>query len=123
VSELVIRPSIAADFDQIDKELPFRVKSMTGLVGDRVIGVGGVGISPDGTRIGFTWLSDEARKSYPKELHWTAKQFLKQAKADGIKQIVAVADIEVSPAAERWLKYLGFEMNELDGEKVWIWHS
>ena len=121
--ELTIRPSIPGDFKQIDKELPFRVKSLTGLVGDRVIGVGGIGTMPNGTKIAFTWLSDEARKSYPKELHFTAKRFLRQAKEEGVKRIVALADLEMSSAAERWLKYLGFQMIEADGEKVWLWHS
>lgn len=120
--DLTIRPSVADDFKQIDKELPFRVKSLTGVVGDRVIGVGGIGTMPDGTKIGFTWLSDEARTQYPKELHWTAREFLRHAKAEGVRTIVAQAD-EIVPAAERWLKHLGFEMKDVDGEKVWLWHS
>ena len=123
MDKVIIRPSIPADFKQIEKELPFRVKSLTGLVGDRVIGVGGIGYMPNGGKQGFTYLSDEARKNYPKELHFTAKRFLKQMKEEGVRKIVALADMEMSPAAERWHKYLGFEMIEADGEKVWLWHS
>src|SRR5689334_17349466 len=106
---LVIRPSVADDFKQIEKELPFRVKSLTGEVDGRVIGVGGIGIMPNGVKQGFTYLTDEARKNYPKELHFTAKRFLRKMKEEGVKRIVALADMEMSPAAERWLKYLGFE--------------
>ena len=45
------------------------------------------------------------------------------ARRKGIKRVIAMADMGVSPAAERWLQRFGFQQHEVNGEKIWEWVS
>jgi hypothetical protein len=115
----VIRPSIASDFDNfITNPLPYRVRAWTGLVGDEVVAVGGIGYMPDGSHSGFLMATDKARE-HPIALHKAGLMVLKQAKTLGIKKLVTVADPEID-AAERWLLRLGFQPTMIEEQKVWV---
>lgn len=94
---------------------------MTAKLGDKVIGVGGLGFPSHGKVVIFARLTDEIRK-YPVQLHKTALAVLADARARGIKQIGTIADPAV-PAAERWLKRLGFAPEMVAGEVVYIWRA
>lgn len=115
----VIRPAIASDFDSfIDNPLPYRVRAWTGLIGDEVIAVGGIGYMPDGTHSGFLMATDKARE-FPLALHKAGLMVLQEAKKLGIRKLVTIADPHID-AAERWLTRLGFEPTMIEQQKVWV---
>ncbi len=106
----------------LHKPFPYRVRALTGLVDGEIKGIGGVAYMPDGTAVAFLHLAEGASR-YAVTLHKAARRVLEEARNRGIRRIVARADIAI-PAAERWLKRLGFEQVEIDGEKVFLWqHS
>jgi hypothetical protein len=86
----------------------------------RILGVGGVAILDDGRLMGFADLTPEARKN-PVTLHKAAASVMARMRSEGVKQMIAMADLNASPAAERWLARLGFERKEYGGRAVWEW--
>jgi hypothetical protein len=116
-----IRDSVRADFDALGAPALFRMRSLTMESDDgRILGVGGVAVLDDGRLMAFADLTDEARKN-PVTLHKAASRVMARMKAEGVKGLIAVADMNASPAAERWLKRFGFEREEYGGRAVWIW--
>lgn len=113
-----VRPSVASDFDAFDVKLPYRVRAWTGVLGDEVIGIGGIAFLLDGTTGAFLLAKDKARE-YPVTLHKTGLLVVREAKKLGITRLVALADPGVG-AAERWLQRLGFEPIMVEQEKVWV---
>lgn len=109
------------DFKVLGKPAPFRVIALTGRndQGD-IIGIGGIALLPDGQRLAFADLTEEAR-SHPVALHKTALKLLEVARKRGIRRIVASADLCASPAAIRWLLRLGFTEHDYNGTPVYIW--
>lgn len=115
-----VTPTTPEDFEALPGEpFEFRVKAITAKVGDKVIGIAGLGFHKNGSVIGWARLTDEIRKR-PIQLHKAAKAFLADARVKGIHTIIATADPE-QPAAERWLERLGFKPDTFLGEKVYIW--
>jgi hypothetical protein len=105
--------------DVIDGPLPFRIKGLTGKLGDEVLGVGGLAFLPDGTVAAFLIIKEEARK-YPVALHKAALRTLAEARQMGIRKIVARAQKGLDAAAP-WLARLGFKPFVMDNEKFWVW--
>src|SRR5271167_4422310 len=64
-----LRPAVASDLSEIIGEpLPFRIRAITVLAGDRVIGMGGIAFPPHGPVIAFVQQAPEA-KNYPVAFH------------------------------------------------------
>jgi hypothetical protein len=117
-----IRPTIAADLPHvIDVPLPYRIRAVTALRGDEVLGVGGIGYRPDGTVIAFAAIKDELRK-YPAALHRAGLAGVAMMRASGAKPILAEAQDD-NPAAAPWLERLGFAplTVTIDGEVETVW--
>ncbi len=115
-----VTPSRVSDFISLVGELPpVRAHAFTGKIGDEILGIGGIANLPDGTKLAFAHLNDEARK-YPISLHRAGIMVLKQARESGIRRIVAIAD-KSQPAAGRWLERLGFRPEIKDGIEVYIY--
>lgn len=93
-------------------------------MGSKIIGIGGVTVTPDGTKAAFLQLSMEDAERFPITLHKTALQFIGELEASGVRRIVAICD-EARPAAGRWLERLGFKPSgTVEGESIYLWqHS
>lgn len=116
------RPTIASDLEHLtDKPLPFRIKAITAVIGDRVLGVGGIGFMPDGTTVALAQMTDEMR-SHKVALHRAAKRFLAEVRASGIRELVTLADQNIA-GAENWLRHLGFEPVTRNGVRIWLWQT
>lgn len=117
---VTIRPMTADDFAEVsDKPLPHRVRGITMALGQRVIGVGGIGYRPDGTVIAFAFFTDEARK-YPAAMHRAGLAGIAQWRDSGVPLVIAEAQVG-NAAAEPWLLRLGFEPREALGQKFFVW--
>lgn len=116
-----VKWATASDFDEFGKERPYRSLALTGRNEDgKIIGIGGIAFLADGQKYAFTELTDEAR-AHPVALHKAGKMILNLAEKRGIRRLIAAADMSASPAAERWLKRLGFQAQEINNRTVWIW--
>lgn len=127
MSKVIVRPATAEDFANYTaavfgevKAVPLRARAFAGIVDGRVIGIGGIGFAPDGTRVAFADLTDEARK-YPVALHKVALKTIELAKSLGIKQLLATTQTQ-QPRAEAWLLRLKFEPRIMNGVKVHVLH-
>jgi hypothetical protein len=129
---ITLRPTIPADLPHVIGEpLPWRIRAITALAGDRVIGLGGVAFPPLGPTIAFVQLapapdggSPEARR-YPVAFHRAGLMAMDMIRASGIAQVIATADAG-SDTAVRWLKRLGFaaaERQDLEGRVLFVWTS
>lgn len=114
-----VRPTTQDDVERFfGKPLPYRARALTAFVGDKIIGIGGVAMLPDGSALAFLDMAEGAER-YAVTLHKTALRVLSDAKQRGIRKIAACADL-TKPAAVRWLIRLGFHPVEIDGETVYI---
>lgn len=122
---VALRPTIAADLAHvIEGPLPFRVRALTALAGDAVIGVGGLAFPPDGTVWAFVQQTPEA-KHYPVAFHRAGLMAMRMARDLGLTQVVATADAD-SAVAQRWLKRLGFAeagRTSVAGQAVFVWQN
>jgi hypothetical protein len=101
-----LRPAITSDLPQVIGEpLPFRIRAITMLADDRVIGLGGIAFPPDGPVIAFVQQTAEARQ-YPVALHRAGLQAMRMIRASGLGQVIATTDRD-SPRAIRWIERLG----------------
>ena len=120
-----LRPTVPADLPHvIGEELPHRIRAITAVAHDKVLGVGGIGWRPDGTVIAFVSMLDEARK-YPVAIHRAGLAAMRMIRDSGARVVVAEAQAG-NPAAEPWLKRLGFVKRELEdgagGKRVaFVW--
>lgn len=117
-----LRYATEADFAGfVELPLPFRVRAFAAVEGERVLGVGGLAYLPGGTVGAFVHADDEARK-YKVAAHKAGLRAMAEAKALGLKQVVAMAETGID-ASERWLKRLGFEPEVVSGMKIYIWRN
>lgn len=115
-----LRPTTPEDVASFIKEpLPYRIRAITGTVDGEIKGIGGLAYLPDGTAVAFLEMAEGAER-YKVTLHRAALRVIEEAKARGVRKIVAQADL-TRDTAERWLDRLGFAPVEVDGERVWIW--
>jgi hypothetical protein len=127
--ELTSRPilSIAteADFAEYTRMLfgqpspvPMRTRAFVARLDGRILGIGGIGFMPDGTRIAFCDLTKEAYK-FPVTMHKAARRTMDLAMKLGIKRLVATTETN-HPAAHRWLARLDFAPTMVNGIKVYV---
>lgn len=117
-----IRPTTQDDVERFfGKPMPYRARAVTAVVGEKIIGIGGVAMLPDGSALAFLDMADGAER-YAVTLHKTALRVIADAKRRGIRKIAACADL-TKPAAVRWLIRLGFHPVQIDGETVYIWQN
>jgi hypothetical protein len=131
--KITLRPSIPADLrDVIGEPLPYRIRAITVLADDRIIGLGGVAFPPHGPAIAFVQLapapgdsgSPEARR-YPVAFHRAGLMAMEMIRTSGVAQVIATADAG-SATAVRWLKRLGFTPSErqpIAGRILFMWTS
>jgi hypothetical protein len=117
-----LRPTIASDLAAVTHEtLPIRIRAITALVGERVLGLGGIGYRPDGVVIGFAVINDEFRR-YPTALHRAGLAMMQVIRETGVDQVIALADENIA-SSERWLERLGFTAFDEHGRKVYVWNA
>jgi hypothetical protein len=95
----------------IGEPLPFRIRAITVLADDRVIGMGGIAFPPHGPAIAFVQQTADA-KSYPVAFHRAGLLAMQMIRDAGIRQVIATTDRE-SPTAVRWIERLGFARSAL----------
>ena len=89
---------------------------MTLVVGNEVLGFGGIGYRTDGTVIAFVCMKDEARR-YPVALHRGGLLAMRMMREAGVPLVVAEAEVG-NAAAAPWLSRLGFRPCEPAGAEV-----
>jgi hypothetical protein len=123
VSSVTIRPTIASDLSAVvDEELPFRIRALTVLDGERVLGVGGLAFPPDGPVWAFVQQAPDAKR-FPIAFHRAGLMAVKMIRDSGLSEIAATADAD-NQAALRWLKRLGFlaaRERNIDGKVLFFW--
>jgi hypothetical protein len=142
--KVTLRPTILADLPHVIGEpLPYRIRAITALIDDRIIGMGGIAFPPCGPAIAFVQLVPpstegaavrdgehgatgipEARR-YPVAFHRAGLMAMDMIRTSGVTQVVATADAG-SDAAVRWLKRLGFEAAEgqrIAGKLLFVWNA
>lgn len=119
MSRVAISPATADDFREIvGREPPVRVFALAGRLDGKLLGVGGIAFSPDGSRLAFCELTDEARK-HPVSLHRAALMTMEMAKGMKIKRLIAEAQ-DNNGAAVRWLLRLGFAPATPGDDRVFV---
>lgn len=114
------RPTVAADLKAIAAApLPHRIKAITAVIDDQIVGVGGLGFRPDGTVIAFAELTP-ALKRYPAAVHRAGKLGMALIRRSGVPLVIAEAQ-PGNPAAERWLERFGFERMTVGGAAAYVW--
>jgi len=141
--KVTLRPTILADLPHVIGEpLPYRIRAITALIDDRIIGMGGIAFPPDGPAIAFVQLVPPSRdgavpcdrecsgrgipeaKRYPVAFHRAGLIAMEMIRTSGVAQVVATADAG-SEAAVRWLKRLGFVLaggQRVAGKLVFVWN-
>jgi len=141
--QITLRPTISADLAHVIGEpLPYRIRAITALVDDRVIGVGGIAFPPYGPAIAFVQLAPSSRQDaaagegedaatsipearrYPVAFHRAGLMAMAMVRSSPVTQVVATADAS-SDVAVRWLKRLGFRPTEdqrIAGKVVFVWN-
>jgi RimJ/RimL family protein N-acetyltransferase len=102
-----LRPTIAADLPLVIGEpLPFRIRAITVVVDERVVGLGGIAFPPDGPVIAFVQQTAEARK-YKLAFHRAGLLAMRMIRETGLTLVIATTDRD-NPRAIRWIERLGF---------------
>lgn len=119
-----LRTATRHDFAALGRErIPYRNISWAAVTdAGELVGLGGIAFLPDGSRMAFTEMREEARKS-PVALHKAGLHCIQYARAAGIKELIACADMARTDVAERWLKRLGFKQEIIRGCPVWKWKN
>jgi hypothetical protein len=128
--KVTLRPAIASDLTHVIGEpLPCRIRAITALVDDRVIGLGGIAFLPGGPPFGFVQLapapagSDAEAKRYPVAFHRAGLTAMRMIRDAGLTEVLATAD-PTDATAMRWLLRLGFEPSEshrVPGKALFAW--
>src|SRR5215468_6444270 len=123
--KVTLRPTIAADLPHVVGEpLPYRIRAITALVDDRIIGMGGIAFPPQGPAIAFAQLlpsrpdqdgaacHDDANsipeaRRYPVAFHRAGLMVMEMIRRSEARQVIATAEAG-SEVAVRWLNRLGF---------------
>ena len=117
-----LRPTVPADLAQVTHQpLPIRIRAITALAGDQVLGIGGIGYRPDGVVIAFMHINEPGRR-YPRAIHRAGLAAMELIRQSGERCVIAMADELVEPA-RRWLERLGFRATHEDGVEFYVWRS
>jgi N-acetylglutamate synthase-like GNAT family acetyltransferase len=100
--------------------LPHRAQLVTALIGDEIVGVGGVMFA--GSVVYATMLIADELRAHRFALHRAVLAGLERCRKRGIRRIVAFAE-PGRDRAEAWLRRLGFEPGDVDGHAAWIWSA
>lgn len=121
MSASIIRPATADDIRAVnDGYIPFRVRALAAERDGKLLGVGGLGFRPDGMVVAFLILAaDVTGRSVMVTLHRAGLRLMDMARELGFHHVIADADLNASPAAERWLARLGFEPRA----GSWVWEN
>jgi hypothetical protein len=136
MSKVMLRPTVAADLAYVVGEpLPCRIRAITALVSDRIIGIGGIAFPPHGPAVAFVQLAPVADSrgdgpkapaeagKYPVSFHRAGLMAMKMIRESGLREVIATADTD-SQVALRWLKRLGFralESQQIAGKTLFVW--
>lgn len=117
-----LRYATAADIAHfVTGPLPYRIRAFAAETNRSLLGIGGLAFQPSGTIAAFLLIKPEARK-FPIALHKAGLRTLAEARALGIRRIVALAE-EGNAAAEPWLARLGFDRVQVNDEFAWVWQD
>lgn len=121
---IAIRPAVARDVLLFCPSVPVRCIAIAGEdESGKVVGLGGVAFLPDGRKMLFSELTEDARKR-PVALHRAAVRLLEKLKSEGITSLIATTSESGPEAAERWIRRLGFTfVLEQGGQKLWMWNA
>ena len=113
LSKVIVRPATREDIEAFSAapQKP-TMKAWVGELDGRLIGIGGLAFS-HGRWFVFCDLTDEARQ-YKVTIAKTALTVMKEARRMGLKYVYAEIEDE-EPAALRWQRSLGFELDERSG--------
>jgi hypothetical protein len=119
--KVTLRPTRPEDLCAVIGEpLPFRIRAITVLDGDKVLGIGGIGFPPNGPVIAFVQQAPEAKK-YKVSFHRAGLMAMRMIRESGVAEVVATADAD-DPAALAWLERLGFRsVQELGTRALFSW--
>ena len=141
--KITLRPTILADLPHvIGGPLPYRIRAITALIDDRVIGMGGIAFPPCGPAIAFVQFAPSSRvdavcasepaaasipeaRRYPVAFHRAGLMAMEMIRGSRVAQVVATADAR-SDVAVRWLKRLGFqpaERQQIAGKHLFVWNQ
>ena len=143
MSKVTLRPAALDDLPYVIGEpLPYRIRAITALIDDRIIGMGGIAFPSQGPAIAFVQLvpsrpgQDDAAcrehrvakpaaeaTRYPVSFHRAGLMAMALIRQSGARHVVATADAS-SDVAVRWLKRLGFApVGEqcLEGKLLFSW--
>lgn len=120
MARVTLRPATLADFHRLIGSPPaHRARAFSALIGETLLGVGGLLFFEDGTVWASAIITDEGRR-YPAAIWRAGVHLMAMARGMGIRQVLA-ADDDTQPAAQRFLERLGFERRELAGETFFVW--
>jgi hypothetical protein len=137
--KVTLRRAILADLPHvISGPLPCRIRAITALIDDRVIGLGGLALPDTGPAIAFVQLAPASgndaaspgsdgvaeAKRYPVSFHRAGLLAMQMIRDSTAAQVIATADAG-SDVAVRWLKRLGFkpaDEQEIDGKLLFVWN-
>jgi hypothetical protein len=123
-STVRLRPTIASDLPEIIGEpLPFRIRAITVLVDDRVVGMGGIAFPPNGPVIAFVQQAADARH-YRVAFDRAGLQAMRMIGDSGVMHVIATTG-RYDPTAIRWIERLGFvrsAVQPLDDRLLFEWN-
>ena len=139
--KVTLRPTVLADLPHVVGEpLPYRIRAITAVIDDRIIGMGGIAFPPYGPAIAFVQLVPSSREEtvcdgehgatsirearrYPVAFHRAGLMAMEMIRGSHVAQVIATADAR-SDVAGRWLKRLGFqpaEHQQIAGKLLFVW--
>lgn len=117
--KIELAPTTQDDLREIgEDQIAFRIRAVTGRIGEKIVLIGGFGFLGHGTVLAFANLTEEARE-HPVQLHRGALRQIEAIKRLGGRKIIATADASVD-ASRRWLEHLGFKPEMMEGKEVWV---
>jgi hypothetical protein len=122
---VALRPTRSGDLAAVIGEpLPYRIKAITALAGDKVLGIGGLAFPPKGPVMAFVQQNPEAKR-YKVSFHRAGLMAMKMAREMKLPRVVATTDADYE-AGVRWLRRLGFkeapaQCQDMDGKRIFVW--